>query len=259
MRPGWNPTRRNRHAGTQAHGHGQDNRMTIPESWRDRRFYYEKLSAHTVVTRTIGAHELRFFVEPTRPDWFYPCTVDDICNVLSHCDPEAVSLFDFVVMRQPTRKQKMLCPVWGRALFYSDIDTSRGAAIFIEAHDLSPVAWGKSLDPEDARELDRLRGDGHDVRTTRRGFEVHVTPASLRNTALYRTLLHEIGHHVDHARCSEAEWDGRTRAVKEDYAHRYAQELYEVLAQQGVLPFAPIIDDPSLERGGLKREWFCLP
>lgn len=259
MRPGWNPTRRNRNAGTKAHGHGQDNRMTIPESWRDRRCYYEKLSSYTVVTRMVGGRELKFFVEPTRPDWFYPCTVDDICKVLAHCEPEEASSFDFIVMRQPTRKQKLLCPVWGRAIWMFDIDKYRGAAIVIEACNRSPITWGKSLDPEDTRELERLRADGHDVRNTRRGFEIHLTPDSLRNTVLYRTLLHEIGHHVDRNRCSEDEWDGKISAVKEDYAHGYAQVLYEALAKQGVVPFTPIIDDKSMADDGLKREWFCSP
>lgn len=258
MRPGWNPTRRNRHAGTKAHGHGQDNRMTIPESWHEAKCYFEKLDSYTVVTRQVGTRNLRFFVEPTRPDWCYPCSVDDICRVLSHCDPAALCTFDLIVMRQPTRKQKLLCPVWGRAQFSFDIDKYSGAAIVIESRDLSPFTWGKSLDPEDTRELERLRQDGHEVRHTRRGYEIHVTPGSLRNTVLYRTLLHEVGHHVDYRRGSDAEWDAKTRAAKEDYAHRYALELYQKLAQMGVLPFDPVMDDQSLLRDGLNREWFCL-
>ncbi|KAF0814961.1 hypothetical protein IGB42_00037 [Andreprevotia sp. IGB-42] len=32
MRAGWNPTRRNRHIGTGAQGHGQDNKLVIPQS-----------------------------------------------------------------------------------------------------------------------------------------------------------------------------------------------------------------------------------
>lgn len=259
MRPGWNPARRNKHVGTKAHGHGSDNRLTIPESRHVPTVYYEQLSSHVVVTRTIGARELRFFIEPTRPDWFYPCTVDDICTVLSHCSAEVRSSFDFIVMRQPTRKQRILCPVWGRAAFSYGIDKHSGPAIVIEAQDLGSMEWHRSIDPEDARELERLRQDGHDVHNTRRGLEIRVTPGSLRNTVLYRTLLHEIGHHVDYKRSSEGEWDGKTRAVKEDYAHRYALELKAFLSSQGILPFDPVIDDDSLQADGLAREWFCLP
>lgn len=261
MRSGWNPTRRNRHVGTKAHGHGQNNRLTIPESRHELRRYYEKLSAYTAARRMVGEHELTFFVEPTRPDWFYPCTPDDICVLLSRCDPAAVSTFDAIVMRQPTRKQTILSPVWGRAIFYFEIeeDAPGMTAIVVESHDLSPFTWPKSLSPEEIRELDRLRGDGHDIRQTRRGHEVHLTADSMRNTVLYRTLLHEIGHHVDFERCSSEEWDSKTSTEREDYAHRYALEWGERLSKAGALPFAPIIDDASLLSDGLKREWFCLP
>ncbi|TJZ68373.1 hypothetical protein [Chitiniphilus eburneus] len=258
MRPGWNPARRNRHVGTKAHGHGANNRLTIPESWHELKCYFEKLSSYVVVTKSIGERELKFFVEPTRSDWFYPCTVDDICAVLSHCSVNVLNSFDFVVMRQPTRKQRILCPVWGRAIFSFDIDKHRGAAIVIEAQDLAPIDWDKSITPEYTRELERLRKDGHEIRNVRRGIQIHTTPNSLRNTVLYRTFLHEIGHHIDYSQSSSEEWDAKTKPVKEDYAHRYASELYGLLSKQGVLPFKPIIDDKSLLADGLNREWFCL-
>jgi hypothetical protein len=258
MRPGWNPTRRNKNIGTKAHGHGSNNRLTIPESWHESKCYYEKLDAYQVVTRMIGTRLVRFFVEPTRPDWFYPCSIDDICAVLIHCSPEELIAFDFIVLRQPTRKQRILCPVWGRAIFYFDIDKCQGSAIVIEAQDLSPVAWPISIDTERVRELDRLRQDGHEIQNTRRGFEIRATPATLRNTVLYRTLLHEIGHHVDYKRSSEESWDGRTRTEKEDYAHRYARELYERLSKKVAVPIDPIIENQSLLSDGLRREWFCL-
>ncbi len=259
MRPGWNPTRRNRNAGTKAHGHGANNRLTIPESWHEPTCYYEQLRSYRTITRTVGTRLIRFFVEPTRPDWFYPCSVDDICAVLAHCSSEELQAFDFIVMRQATRKQRILRPVWGRAVFCFDIDEYTGAAIVIEAQDLGPVAWPRSTDPESKRELDRLRQDGHEIRTTRRGIDIRVSPTSLRNTVLHRTLLHELGHHVDYNRSSQDQWEGKTRSAKEDYAHRYALDLYERLAKQNALPFAAIVDDESLTADGLTREWFCPP
>jgi hypothetical protein len=259
MRPGWNPARRNRNAGTKAHGHGVDNEFSIPESWNDSKCYWERLSSYTVVTRPVGAREVRFFVEPTRPDWFYPCTVDDICAVLAHCSADVLDAFDFIVLRQPTRKQRILCPVWGRAIFVFDMDRYQGRAIVIEAQDLTPIDWSESVDPERARELERLRRDGHGIHRIRKGIQIRVTPTSLRNTVLYRTLFHEIGHHVDHDRSCVSDWEGKTRATKEDYAHRFAQELHDRLAALGALPFAPIIDERSLLADGLQQEWFCLP
>lgn len=259
MRPGWNPTRRNKNVGTKAHGHGSNNRLTIPESWHEVKCYYEKLSSYKVVTKTVGNRPIRFFVEPTRPDWFYPCSIDDICTILTHCSSEALLAFDFIVMRQPTRKQRILSPVWGRAIFSFDIDKYSGPAIVIEAQDLSPIAWPRSIDVEHMRELERLRLDGHEISNTRRGIEIRVTPTSLRNTVLYRTLLHEIGHHVDYNRSSESEWCSKTRNEKEDYANRYARELHERLSKQKILPFGLNIDDQSLIAYGLRKEWFCPP
>lgn len=258
MRPGWNPTRRNKHAGTKAHGHGSSNAFVIPQSWHAPKCYFEKLTSYVLVARTVGTRELRFLVEPTRPDWFYPCSIDDICAILSHCSAEELAAFDFIVLRQPTRKQRILAPVWGRAIYTFDIDKFSGAAIVIEAQSLAPIVWSRSIDPESARELDRLRADGHQVRMTRRGVEIHVTPLSMRNTVLHRTLLHELGHHVDYNRSTEEQWRSKSRTEKEDFAHRYALALYEQVSKGGQVPFAPIVDDESFSKDKLTRSWFCL-
>ena len=258
MRPAWNPTRRNRHVGTKAHGHGSNNKLVIPQSWHGEiRCFCERLSSYVLVKKTIGDREIPFFVEPARPDWFYPCTIDDICFLLSSCPPEDLSSFDFIVLRQATRKQRILSPVWGRAMFIYEIDSYRGTAIVLEAQNLLPVIWGKSINQERARELERLAADGHDIRRSKRGVEVHVTPDSLRSTVLFRTLLHEIGHHVDYNRRTDDEWDGLTRSEKEDFAHRYAREMYQTLQTQGLVPFPAKLDIQSLQENGLSPEWFC--
>jgi len=178
MRAGWNPTRRNRNAGTKRHGHGSDNRMTIPESWHQVRCFYEWLSSYVVVKRSVANAELVFLVEPTRSGWFHPCSIDDICRVLTHVPVEHLAQIDMVVMRQPTRKQRVLSPVWGRAIFAFDVAEYSGAAIVIEAQDDRPITWSVSLSSDKARELDRLRSDGHDVRRSRRTFEICTTAHS---------------------------------------------------------------------------------
>jgi hypothetical protein len=256
MRAGWNPARRNRHVGTKAHGHGADNRMTIPESRHALRCFFERLDTCVVVERRIADRALVFLVEPTRPGWFHPCTVDDVCRVLSHLPPEHLATVDLVVLRQPTRKQRVLSPAWGRAIFDFETDEHRGAAIVLEAQDDAPIAWSLSLAPDEVRELERLREDGHDVRRSKRGFEIVTTPDSLRNTLLYRSLLHEVGHHVDHAQGSEAQWEGRTPLSKEDFAHRYAAQALATLRRLGAAPFAQAIDAESMRRDGLAPDWF---
>lgn len=257
MRPGWNPARRNRNAGTKAHGHGADNRLVIPESRHESKFFYERLDGCVFVKRIAGGREIPFFVEPARPDCFYPCTLDDICTVLRHCSPEDIATFDFIVLRQPTRKQRLLSPVWGRAIFNFDMSARQGAAIVLEAQNIETIHWSKSLSPEDARELERLCRDGCELRQTRKGFELHVTPGSLRNTVLYRTLLHEMGHHVDRRNFPDRKRDTRTATEKEDFAHRYAREAFELLRQKGIVPFPAKLDAQSLREAGLRPEWFC--
>ena len=256
MRAGWNPARRNRHVGTQAHGHGADNRMTIPESRHELRCFYERLDTCVVVERRIADRKLAFLVEPTRPGWFHPCTVDDVCHVLSHLAPADLASVDLVVLRQPTRKQRVLSPVWGRAVFAFESGGHRGAAVVLEAQDNAPIAWSRSLSPDQVRELERLREDGHEIRRSKRGFEIVTTPGSLRNTLLHRSLLHEVGHLVDHARSTAAPWASRTSLSKEDFAHRYAAETLAMLRQAGVAPFPRLFDAQGMRGSGLAPEWF---
>ncbi len=257
MHRAWNPTRRNKNIGTKAHGHGNDNRMVVPEAWGE--IFYEKLTTHVLVRRDIAGREMRFYVEPARADCFYACSVDDICKLLAHCPTEFLSSFDFIVLRQPTRKQRILRPVWGRAIFSFDISQQRGAAIVIEAHNLAGYLWPKSLSQESLRELARLQQDGHCITRTRRAYAISSDANAMRNTILYRTLLHEMGHHVDYRRSTEDEWAGKTKATKEDYAHRFAAQLYAKLEQQGVLPFPPMLDVAAMEKDGLEFSWFCPP
>lgn len=259
MRPGWNPVRRNRNIGTPAQGHGEDNRLTIPESWHDRGVYYERLGDCPTFTQRVNGHYLRFFVEPTRTGWFHPCSVEDAMEILSNVPAQDLAILDFIVMRQPTRKQRILRPVWGRAVFAFEKAPHAGTAIVLEAQHLGPTVWRNALDPQDQRELDRLQADGHQIRKTRRSITITPTAANLRNTVLYRTLLHELGHHVDYRRFTGDAWDSRPSAQKEDFAHRYAAEQMAALRQVGAVPFDPQRDAALRQDKGLKDEWFLPP
>ena len=256
MRAGWNPGRRNRNVGTKGHGHSSNNKLVIPEARHEHRRFYELLSSYVVVKRQVVDKELTFFVEPTRLGWFYPCTVDDICCALSQLPSEHIATFDMVVMRQPTRKQRVLSAVWGRAVFEFDAPNCSGAAVVLEAQTDEPLAWPVSLSPERVRELDRLRADGHQIHKSTRNIVISTTPDSLRNTVLCRTLLHEVGHHVDHSQRSAEEWQDRTPTERENYAHRYAAEMLERFKKLGAMPFVQRIDEAGLLRDGLNPEWF---
>jgi len=134
------------------------------------------------------------------------------------------------------------------------------------------MKWRKSLAPDDARELDRLRSDGHEVLTDRRSYEIISTPESFRNTVLFRTVLHEIGHYVhwlqnviwpagqaddsnDFERLNDA-FRSKPSKEREDFAHRYADELSKELKRKELVPFPMIVPADSMQAEGLDPSWF---
>ncbi|MDR0250751.1 MAG: hypothetical protein LBI35_05525 [Burkholderiales bacterium] len=233
---------------------------------RSDRIFYEEISSCVKIVRTIGLQEVIFLVQRARPGWFYPCTVDDICAMLRHLSPEDVGKIHFVVLRQPTHKQRILSPVWGRAVFLyaPNFKVNRngnegysGPAIVLEAQRLQPFKWEKSMTPDRKREFERLQQDGHRITgANHRFFFLQPDVASLRNTLLCRTLLHEIGHLVDYCSYDKTVWKTRTWLQKEDFAHRYAEEVYAALKKAGVVPFSSLFDVDAMIREGLSPDNF---
>lgn len=274
MRPGSNPTRRNRNIGTAKQGHGQDNRLTIPTSWADNRIYWEALKSPVAIPRRIAGRSLTFLVEPTRPESFYPCTVDDVSAVLGLVPQEDLDGIELVLLRQPTRKQARLNPVWGRFLYLATLGPYVGPAICIEAQDLSEtLEWPNAMSTDDRRELRRLEHDGHRVIPGRRAYTIERTPESVRNTVLFRTLLHEIGHNVDWIQNVSApsvqagdrreverihrEFASKPSKDREDFAHRYADGLSRQLRARNAIPFERSTNVRSMVKDGLDPAWFA--
>ena len=268
-----NPTRRNRNIGTSKQGHGMDNNLVIPKAWPDDRVFWEVLKNPVAVKRNIGESEITFLVEATRPECFYPCSIDDIATVLEHVPSEHLDGLDLIILRQPTKKQSVVSSVWGRFLYYAVPGQYSGTAICIEAHDLSEKdVWSKSLTPFDQKELERLANDGHQIRSDRRGHEIVRTADSVRNTVLFRTLLHEVGHYVDWLEsvlwpCSKIDdpaedeqtsqaFDTKPSKEREEFAHKYADQLSAKLRKKGLIPFAPIIQPDSMRTEGVEKSWF---
>jgi len=165
---------------------------------------------------------------------------------------------DFIVLRQPKRKEEIIAPVWGRLAYFAKIGAHDGRAIFLEALNPSkPIYWPKSLTPDRQQELERLCVDGHEIATTRRGHKIKVSLESIRATQLYRTLLHEIGHSVDNDRDPIA-FDRKSSLEKETFAHQYADKLRERLVRFGVIPFARIVDKKTIARDGLSVSDFTV-
>ncbi len=255
------PERRNRKSGTKDFGWRKQNKMTVPWSWQDRygefRLPAERIDIAEVREVTIQGHELTILRERPRDGCLYPCSVDDVLHILSLVPRRDLEDLKIIAFRQPTRKQELLNPVWGRLFYEADFRNASGPAIVIEATEFpKTMIWSKKLTPEFRDELDRLRSDGHDIETTSRDHVIRVTPETARNTVLYRTVLHELGHWVDYMEkvvwvnsalsedysTAENLYFARPAMEKEMFAHRYADHMGARLRAEGAVPFDPRYD-----------------
>jgi hypothetical protein len=271
MKPGWNPTRRNRNLGTAKRGHGQDNRLVIPCRGPDYAPFCEVLSGFRAVARAVAGRPFTVLVEPTRPDCAHCCTVDDLFAVLGHVPAGDLDGLGLLVLRQPKRKEQILSPCWGRLRYSAEVGEHRGPAVILEAVEPTRrIRWPRSLGPGQAAELERLRQDGHRIRSTRHGPVIEASLDSSRATQLYRTLPHEVGHWVHYLRnvarpsavapgtwpaLWERYWQKPT-AEREAFAHRYADELRRRLTAAGHIPFPRRFDERGIRRDGLRVEDF---
>lgn len=270
-RPGYNPTRRNRKIGTKSAGYGQDNKLVIPWAWADDRIFYERLLDPVVVDIQVGSISKHVIIEPTLKGFTHACTVDDIQRLLELIPVEHINDITAFVLRQPKRKEQILAPVWGRLVYSCDLCGFSGATVFLEAQNAErPLKWNKSLTPELAKELERLREDEHVIKTDKRQHIIHSTLDTIRNTQLYRTLPHEIGHYVDYLTKVEEpskdhpeqwtalneKYHARPSGEKESFAHRYADEFRKQQTATGTIPFERVFDDSKMRTIGLDPAWF---
>lgn len=264
-----NPSRRNRNIGTAKQGHGADNEFDIPESWHQPRAFFERLPGARLHAFSIHGTKRVALVEPPAEGNFYGCTVDDLARLLAQLPEQDLEGLDLFLFRQPTRKQKIMRSVWGRFIYYTSSVKHHGPAICFEAQQLEPLEWSTSITPEDRRELDRLRADGHDISVGKRAITITMSPSSFRATTLYRTALHEIGHYVDWWRSAlrvqgsdqekedaERAFSSKSPAMKEDFAHRYAEERSSSLKAQSEIPFPVCWNAEEMEKVGIERNWF---
>lgn len=274
-----NPTRRNRNIGTAKSGHGQNNRLTIPD--RGDYVFWERIDTARQVIRTVSGRSIKFFVQPTRPDCVHACTVDDLAQLLSYLPAADWEGIEAILLRQPRRKEQILELVWGRLAYAADFVDGRGKvlyrgpAIIIEAvSPFRPVKFGKRLSLEGLAELKRLESDGHTVRFNDRNHTVESDLASCRTTQLYRTLPHEVGHWVDFLekvrRPSDADesrdylqlsdrFHSRPRREKEQFANSYADQQRKRLTAGKLIPFCRQLNLNQLQEDNLLPQYFELP
>jgi hypothetical protein len=231
----------------------------IPESRRDRRVFWERLRDAV----RLDINGFAFLVEPCRPGFVHAVTVDDAVHLLALLPPDDLATLRAIVFRQPTRKQRILSAVWGRLAYSAEIGAMHGPAVILEAHPLDHCyQHTRSLSPDEAEELDRLRADGHLVSQGPR-FRIQTSLTSTRATQLFRTLPHEIGHLVHYNRevrlRARGDFFTRPAREREDFAHRYAREVVAALSAAHRLPFPRLEDPRRMRRQGLDPAWFGYP
>ena len=261
-----NPIRRNRNIGTSNQGHGQNNELVIPYVSGHMKSFHERLEKYTKDFRTINGNVFEFVVEETRSNSEHACTVEDIFEILKHIIPKDYGRLNLIILRQPKRKEELLSSVWGRLIYSYHFENKFRPAIILEAIESNKeLKWSKRLGPEATKELKRLEKDGHKIITDKRKHLIKSTLESVRNTQLYRTLTHEIGHYkhfielvgeIEDSPESETYEDYEKRenkyhnlekSIKEKYAHNYADNLKLMLEKSNIIPFARI-ENERLEK-----------
>lgn len=250
-------TRRNRNIGTAKQGHGLKNKMKISEPIYngDYRSFYERLDNYTKQKRIINGHEFHFIVESLNKDSFHACSVDDIAKMLQYIPTNDYGDLKFIVLRQPKRKEKIITPVWGRLIYSYEFENEYCPAIILESiSENDRLRWTKRLSVAASLEFERLKLDGYKFIEHKRFFEAEMQPNLVRNTQLYRTLLHEFGHYahyleiVTRPAIEDEEFEEREKrqnyyfesilsTEKEKFAHNYADKLKANLYDQKLIPF----------------------
>jgi len=252
-----NPTRRNRNIGTSNQGHGSDNKLSIPTHAYESKDFYERIGKYEKIRRIINGHAFVFVVETTRKSCVHACSVMDVERIIENISATDYGDLKWIIFRQPKRKEQILSLVWGRLIYSYEFEDNYDTAIILEAVDCTKkISWNKSQTPDDQREFERLKNDGHRFVENRKNFSCDVDLEYVRNTQLYRTLLHEFGHYVHYKQIagkikddeSVDEWEKRINMYaqilkheKERYAHNYADKIRQKLTKEGIIPFDRII------------------
>jgi len=260
---GYNPTRRSRNIGTAKQGHGQNNKLVVPESWHTDTYTQQTIGKFEKVEKHLAGRRLTFFVEENSGGCVHACSISDVCEIFKNLPFSDWAGLQIIVFRQPSKKQRILNPVWGRMYYFAQIghqagkSLAEGPAVFLEANPINfKMVWPASLSPEMIEELRRLENDGHEISRIGRKHIIQTSENSVRQTQLYRTLIHEVGHWVDYLEKVErpglkgaATYDeledryfSRPRLEREAFAHRYADQLGEKLKTFGLIPFDRIED-----------------
>jgi predicted SprT family Zn-dependent metalloprotease len=253
----YNATRRNRNIGTTKQGFKKRNRFDIPCYYlHEDKIYWEKLTDYKKIERQINGWKFTFIVEKTKKNYFHACTIEDLETILQHIPSAYFHDLRTIILRQPKRTERIFSSVWGRLVFYYEFEDKGFPAIILESvKSGSRFRYSRKADIDTQKELERLRNDGFEFIENKRDYEINLELENVRNTQLYRTLLHEIGHYVQYCE-DEEKFDQLPTAEKEVFAHNFADNLKLELEQKGLIPFPRQFFEQSFEQNGLDKNDF---
>jgi hypothetical protein len=248
----FNPTRRNRNIGTWKQGFKKQSRFDIPFDYGvGGKTFYEKLTDYKKVERQINGWNFTFIVEKTKKDYFHACTIEDLEMILQHIPSDYYQDLRTIVLRQPKRTERIFSPVWGRLVYGFEFENESFPAIILESvKSDSTFRWTRKADIDTQKELERLRNDGFEFVEDKRSYEINLTLENVRNTQLYRTLLHEIGHYVQF--CETEDFYNIPKDEREVFAHNFADKLKLELEEKGLIPFSRQFFEQSFEQNELE-------
>lgn len=216
-----NPVKRNRNIGTKKAGCKRQSEFRLPD--QNYQPFYENIKIQSCCRRTINGKDYHFVIEKLKSGYTYTCSVDEICEVLSHCPAGDLDGLSLIILRQPKKKEEIFSCCWGRIQYFFEYNGKVQPAIIIEAINLSKdiVHKKSALSSFHKKELQLLPTEGHELIEGKRTITIKTSFQSAKNTQLYRTLLHEVGHYVFYKSDNYVD----TYEEKELYANNYAKKI----------------------------------
>lgn len=243
-----NPIRRNKNIGIAKQGYKTQSSFQIPSSWYDSKVFYEKLGQYVKVIREIGGQTILFIVEKTKKGSCHACTIDDLERVLSGIPQKYINGLTTFILRQPKSKEVIFSPVWGRLIYLYEFENSALPAVILESTNYTKkIIWSRKLSIDAQAELLRLKADGYEIEEDKRQYKINLNVNHVRNTQLYRTLLHEIGHYYHYIITDSNIYENLATKEKEAFAHNFADSLRTYLEDTQVIPFDRILKKEFIE------------
>ncbi|HCC34479.1 MAG TPA: hypothetical protein DEQ02_02110 [Ruminococcaceae bacterium] len=214
------PIRRNRNIGTAKSGYKKQSDFDIPI--QNHKPFYENIDIEEQCQREINGQVFRFIVEKLNRGYIHVCGVDEICKVLSYCPREDLNGLALIILRQPKKKEEIFRSCWGRFIQEFYYQAERRPAIILEAVNIDNDIKMKTagISPFFQKEIEKLRLEGHEIKQNNGIITIKKSMQSVKQTQLYRTLLHEVGHYVFSKRNSE----NTGYEEKETFANNYREE-----------------------------------